>query len=130
MGKRALKTQADFKPTPTVRLADKTGSRFVGKFVQARSIKIDNGTKNATIYEFGAVEGDALITVKDGNTFREADVNPGDTVTVFGSKAIDIAMAQVNPGETVEIIFNGQKKLRGGRRFNDYAVAVLEEEAN
>jgi hypothetical protein len=123
MGKRALSTE--LKSNPTVRLADKLGSRFVGKYIASRDITINN--KPSKLHEFGAVDGDALITVKDGNGYKEADVKEGDTVSLFGSKAIDTAVAQVKPGEVVEFIFNGEKKLKGGRRFNDIAVAILED---
>lgn len=123
MVKRALSTE--LRSNPTVRLADKLGSRFVGKYLNSKDVTI-NGKSNK-LYEFAAIDGDALITVKEGGTYKEANINAGDTVTVFGSKAIDTAMVQVNSGETVEIIFNGQKNLKGGRRFNDYAVAILED---
>lgn len=122
MAKRTLSTE--LKSNPTVRLADKLGSRFVGKYIASRDITINS--KPSKLHEFAAVDGDALITVKDGNGYKEADVKEGDTVSVFGSKAIDTAIAQVVAGETVEIIFNGERKLKGGRRFNDYAVAILE----
>jgi hypothetical protein len=123
MGKRVLSTE--LKANPTVRLADRIGSRFVGKYVASRDASYMG--KPIKVHEFTAVDGDALITVKDGSTYKEANVNQGDLVTVFGSKAIDAAILQVNAGETLEIIFNGEKKLKGGRRFNDYAVAVLED---
>lgn len=123
MGKRALSTE--LKSNPTVRLADKLGSRFVGKYIGSRDITINS--KPSKLHEFGAVDGDALITVKDGNGYKEADVKEGDTVSLFGSKAIDTAVAQVKAGEVVEFIFNGEKKLKGGRRFNDIAVAILED---
>jgi len=122
MAKRTLSTE--LKSNPTVRLADKLGSRFVGKYLASKDITINS--KPSKLHEFAAVDGDALITIKDGGTYREADVKEGDTVSVFGSKAIDTAIAQVVPGETVEIVFNGEKKLKGGRRFNDYAISILE----
>lgn len=122
MAKRTLSTE--LKSNPTVRLADKLGSRFVGKYLSTKDITIQN--KPSKLHEFAAIDGDALITVKDGSTYREANINEGDTVSVFGSKAIDTAIAQVVPGETVEIVFNGEKKLKGGRRFNDYAVSIIE----
>lgn len=125
MGKRPLNTQ--LPSNPTVRLAEKLNSRFVGRYLTSKDVNISG--KPSKLYEFAAQEGDALITVKDGNTYREANVNPGDTVTVFGSKAIDTAMAGAVQGELIEIIFNGEKKLKGGRRFNDYAVNVIEEDA-
>lgn len=123
MAKRTLSTE--LKSNPTVRLADKLGSRFVGKYIQSKDITINN--KPSKLHEFNAIDGDALITVKDGNGYKEASINEGDVVSVFGSKAIDTAIAQVVAGETVEIIFNGERKLKGGRRFNDYAIAVLED---
>lgn len=122
MAKRTLSTE--LKSNPTVRLADKLGSRFVGKYILSRDITISG--KPSKLHEFNAVDGDALITIKDGSTYREADVKEGDVVSVFGSKAIDTAIAQVAPGETVEIVFNGEKKLKGGRRFNDFAVSIIE----
>jgi len=110
-----------------VRLADKVGSRFVGRYLSSRDITIQG--KANKLHEFAALDGDALITIKDDKGgYREANVNEGDTVSVFGSKAIDTAVAQTKVGEVLEIIFNGEKKLKGGRRFNDYAIAVLEDE--
>lgn len=123
MAKRPLSTQ--LKNNPTVRLADKLGSRFVGKYIESKDITI-NG-KPSKLHEFHAVDGDALITVKEGDTYKEAAINEGDVVSLFGGKAIDTAVAQAVPGETLEFIFNGEKKLKGGRRFNDIAVAVLED---
>lgn len=123
MAKRTLSTE--LKSNPTVRLADKVGSRFVGKYLASKDITINS--KPSKLHEFAALDGDALITVKDGNGYKEAAINEGDTVSVFGSKAIDTAIAQVVAGETVEIIFNGERKLKGGRRFNDFAIAVLED---
>jgi len=123
MGKRTLSTE--LKSNPTVRLTDKLGSRFVGKYLGSKDITIQG--KSSKLHEFNAIAGDALITVKEGNTYKEADIQEGDTVSLFGSKAIDTAVAQVNPGEVLEFIFNGEKKLKGGRRFNDVAVAVLED---
>lgn len=123
MAKRTLSTE--LKSNPTVRLADKVGSRFVGKYLASKDITINN--KPSKLHEFAAIDGDALITVKDGNGYKEASIAEGDTVSVFGSKAIDTAIAQVVAGETVEIIFNGERKLKGGRRFNDFAIAVLED---
>lgn len=122
MAKRTLSTE--LKSNPTVRLADKLGSRFVGKFLSTKEITINS--KPSKLHEFAALDGDALITIKDGSTYKEASINEGDTVSVFGSKAIDTALAQVVAGETIEIIFNGEKKLKGGRRFNDFAVSVIE----
>lgn len=123
MGKRALSTE--LKSNPTVRLADKLGSRFVGKYIGSKDITISG--KPSKLHEFNAIDGDALITVKEGNTYKEADIKEGDVVSLFGSKAIDTAVAQVVAGETLEFVFNGEKKLKGGRRFNDIAVAVLED---
>lgn len=123
MAKRTLSTE--LKSNPTVRLSDKLGSRFVGKYVTSKDITINS--KASKLHEFHAVDGDALITVKDGNGYKEADVKEGDVVTVFGSKAIDTAIAQVVAGETVEIVFNGQRNLKGGRRFNDFAISILED---
>lgn len=122
MAKRTLSTE--LKSNPTVRLADKLGSKFIGRYLSTKDITIQN--KPSKLHEFAALDGDALITIKEGSTYREATVNSGDTVSVFGSKAIDTALAQVVAGETVEIIFNGEKKLKGGRRFNDYAVSIIE----
>lgn len=122
MGKRTLSTE--LKSNPTVRLAEKVGSRFVGRYIASKDITMQG--KPSKLHEFAALDGDALITVKEGNAYREASVGEGDTVSVFGSKAIDAAIVQVKPGETVEIVFNGEKKLKGGRRFNDYAVAIIE----
>lgn len=123
MGKRVLSTE--LKSNPTVRLADKLGSRFVGKYIGSKDITINS--KASKLHEFSAVDGDALITIKDGNGYKEADVKEGDVVSVFGSKAIDTAIAQVVAGETVEIVFNGERKLKGGRRFNDFAISILED---
>lgn len=123
MGKRALSTE--LKSNPTVRLADKLGSRFVGKYIGSKDITIQN--KPSKLHEFNAVDGDALITIKEGNGYKEASIAEGDVVSVFGSKAIDTALLEAKVGETIEIIFNGEKKLKGGRRFNDFAVAVLED---
>ena len=123
MAKRTLSTE--LKSNPTVRLADRVGSRFVGKYVGSKDITINS--KPSKLHEFNALDGDALITVKDGNGYKEASIAEGDVVSVFGSKAIDTAIAQVVAGETVEIIFNGERKLKGGRRFNDFAIAVLED---
>lgn len=123
MGKRALSTE--LKSNPTVRLTDKLGSRFVGKYIASKDISINN--KPSKLHEFNAIDGDALITVKEGNTYKEADIKEGDVVSLFGSKAIDTAVAQVVAGEVLEFVFNGEKKLKGGRRFNDIAVAVLED---
>lgn len=125
MAKRPLNTAL---PTnPTVRLADKVGSRFVGRYLTSRDITIQG--KANKLHEFAALDGDALITIKDEKGgYKEANVNEGDTVSVFGSKAIDTAVAQTKVGEVLEIIFNGEKKLKGGRRFNDYAIAILEDE--
>lgn len=122
MAKRPLSTE--LKSNPTVRLADKLGSRFVGKYIGSKDITISG--KPSKLHEFNAVDGDALITIKDGSTYKEASIAEGDVVSVFGSKAIDTAIAQVVPGETLEIVFNGEKKLKGGRRFNDFAIAVIE----
>lgn len=123
MAKRTLSTE--LKSNPTVRLADRVGSRFVGRYLSSKDITINN--KPSKLHEFAALEGDALITVKDGNTYREAEIAEGATVSVFGSKAIDTALLEAKVGETIEIVFNGEKKLKGGRRFNDFAVAVLED---
>lgn len=123
MAKRTLSTE--LKANPTVRLADKLGSRFVGKYLASKDITINN--KPSKLHEFAALDGDALITVKDGSTYKEAQINEGDVVSVFGSKAIDTALLEAKVGETIEIIFNGERKLKGGRRFNDFAVAVLED---
>lgn len=123
MGKRALSTE--LKSNPTVRLADKLGSRFVGRYIGSKEITISG--KPSQLHEFNAIDGDALITIKDGNTYREADIKENEVVSLFGSKAIDTAVAQVRPGEVLEFVFNGEKKLKGGRRFNDIAVAVLED---
>lgn len=122
MAKRNLSTQ--LKSNPTVRLADKLGSRFVGKYIGTKDITINN--KPSKLHEFNAIDGDALITVKDGDTYREADIKEGDVVSLFGGKAVDTAVAQANPGETLEFTFNGEKRLKGGRRFNDISVAVIE----
>lgn len=123
MARRPLSTE--LKSNPTVRLADKLGSRFVGRYIASREITINN--KASKLHEFNAVDGDALITVKDGAGYKEADVKEGDIVSLFGSVAIDTAVAQAKPGEILEFIFNGEKKLKGGRRFNDIAVAILED---
>lgn len=123
MGKRTISTE--LKSNPTVRLADKLGSRFVGKYLSSKDITI-NG-KLSKVHEFAALDGDALITVKSGSTYVEANIKQGDTVSLFGSKAIDTAIEQVKVGETLEIIFNGQRTLKGGRRFNDYAISILDE---
>lgn len=123
MGKRTLSTE--LKSNPTVRLTDKLGSRFVGKYIASKEIAINN--KPSKLHEFNALDGDALITIKEGSTYKEANIKEGDVVSLFGSKAIDTAIAQVNAGEVLEFIFNGEKKLKGGRRFNDIAVAVLED---
>lgn len=123
MAKRPLSTE--LKSNPTVRLADKVGSRFVGRYLTSRDITI-NG-KVSKLHEFAALDGDALITVKSGGTYVEANIKQGDTVSLFGSKAIDTAVEQVKTGETVEFIFNGQRSLKGGRRFNDISVSILDE---
>lgn len=123
MAKRTLSTE--LKSNPTVRLADRIGSRFVGKYIASKDITINS--KPSKLHEFNAVDGDALITVKDGNGYKEASIAEGDVVSVFGSKAIDTAIAQVVAGEVVEIVFNGERKLKGGRRFNDFAIAILED---
>lgn len=123
MAKRPLTTE--LKTNPTVRLADKLGSRFVGRYLSSKDITINS--KPSKLHEFAALDGDALITVKDGNGYKEADVKEGDVVSVFGSSAIDTALAEAKAGEVIEIIFNGERKLKGGRRFNDYALAVLED---
>ena len=123
MAKRPLTTE--LKSNPTVRLADKLGSRFVGRYLAAKDITINS--KPSKLYEFAALDGDALITIKDGAGYKEADVKEGDTVQVFGSSAIDTALREAKVGDTIEIIFNGEKKLKGGRRFNDFALAVLED---
>lgn len=123
MGKRTLSTEQ--KNNPTVRLTDKLGSRFVGKYISSKDIQISG--KPSKLHEFNAVDGDALITIKEGGTYKEAAINEGDVVSLFGSKAIDTAVAQVQPGDVLEFIFNGEKKLKGGRRFNDVAVAILED---
>lgn len=121
MPKRTVDT--GLPTNPTVRLADKVGSRFVGEYLTVRDVTVSG--KPNKLYELAAIDGDALITIKDPKGgYREAEINEGDTVSLFGSKAIDIAFAQAEPGEVVELIFNGEKKLKGGRKFNDYAIGV------
>lgn len=122
MAKRILSTE--LKSNPTVRLTDKLGSRFVGKYIGSKDITI--GGKPSKLHEFNALDGGALITVKEGGAYKEADIKEGDVVSLFGGTAVDTAIAQVVPGEILEFVFNGEKKLKGGRRFNDIAVAVLE----
>lgn len=123
MGKRTLSTE--LKNNPTVRLADRLGSRFVGRYIGSKDITIKS--KPSKLHEFNALEGDALITVKEGDAYKEASISEGDVVSVFGSVAIDTALSEAKAGETIEIVFNGQKKTKSGNKFNDYAVAVLED---
>jgi len=125
MAKRSLSTE--LRSNPTVRLADKVGSRFVGRYLASKDIKIKN--KPSKLYEFAALDGDALITIKDEKGgYREADIKEGDTVSLFGSKALDAGIALAKVGEVLEIIFNGEKKLSSGNTFNDFAIAVVEDE--
>lgn len=127
MGKRVLST--DIQNNPTVRLADRLNSRFVGEYIRSKSITNSNG-KPQQIHELHALEGDALITVKDGNTYKEVEVANREVVVIFGTTAIDAAIAQVKPGEVVEFVFLGEKKIKGGRRFHEYAVAILDDAAS
>jgi hypothetical protein len=119
MAKRILTTQVT---NPTVRLTDKVGSRFVGRYVASR----DAGKYR--VHEFQAIDGDALITIKDATGgFKEATIDENALVSLFGTKAINDAILQVKAGEVVEFVFNGKKKLKNGQSFNDIAVAILDE---
>lgn len=121
MPKRTVDTS--LKANPSVRLADKVGSRFVGRYLSSREITVKG--KPNQVHDFAALDGDALITVKDDQGgYREADIKEGDTVSLFGSKAIDTAIAESEAGNVLEFIFNGAKKLKGGNRFNDYAIGI------
>lgn len=111
---------------PTVRLADKLNSTFIGKYVGSRDITL-SGQPNK-VYEFAVVSGDAPITKKVGEDYVEVRVSAGDIVSVFGSKAINQGMSEAQVGETISIKFTGQKRGKTGRRFNNFEMAVVDAE--
>jgi hypothetical protein len=129
MGKRLLSTgEGAVKPTPSVRLTEKVGSRFVGKYIGTKTVQ--KGKKALTIHDLAAIEGDALITVKDEKGgYKEADIEAGETVAMFGSYMIDQALKQVKPGETVEFVFTGVKSLANGNKLNEIDISIIEDEA-
>lgn len=123
MTKKPLSTQS--KTTPIVRLTEKVGSTFLGRYKGVRDVEIRG--KNIKVYEFAALDGDAPLVIKQGDALVEAEVNEGDTVAVFGTAAIDRAMEQAEPEQVLEFVFNGKKPLKGGRSFNDFSISVIDE---
>ncbi len=119
---RSLNTQ--MQSTPTVRLADKLNSTFTGRYTASRDIEMQG--KPNKVYEFAVVRGDAPITRKSGDTYVETTVSAGDLVSIFGSKAINQGMDGAKIGEVITFKFLGQKKGKGGRRFNSYDMTVEE----
>lgn len=111
---------------PTVRLADKLNSTFVGKYVGSRDVTL-GGLPNK-LYEFAVVRGDAPITRKVGEDYVEVQVSIGDIVSIFGGKAINQGMSEAKEGEIISFKFTGQKKGKGGRRFNNFEMAVIDAE--
>jgi|SRR5579863_5160140 len=105
---------------PSVRLADKLNSTFIGKLTAKRSYK--DGEQDKFVYEFEKISGDAPTTqLKDG-AYREVQVDAGETVNLFGTTILNRAIDQVKIGAVLEIKYTGT----GKKRLQMYDVAVIE----
>ena len=109
---------------PTVRLVDKLNSTFTGKYAAVREVEIQG--KPNRVYEFEVVRGDAPITRKQGDDYVLTQVNIGDRVTIFGTKAINQGMEQAQIGEVITFKFLGKKRGKNGRSFNNFDMTVEE----
>lgn len=105
-----------FDKKPYIKFA-KIDSYVTGKILEKRQQKSqfkakDGSDKYQTVYDLSIADTDASILLSG----KEASINEGDTVTVFGSKQIDDALTNRKVGEVVTITFKGklQKKSKGG----------------
>lgn len=124
MSKRLLSSSGNKTSNPTVRLVDKEGSIFVGKYIGVRTT--NSSGQPIKVYDFNPIDGDAPITIKDGKAYKEVDVTTDSVVSLFGTYAIDEAMSGAAVGEKIEFVFNGQKRSKNGRKFNDFTISVVE----
>ncbi len=117
---RALQTKTILPPTPSVRLVERAGSRFVGIYKQGEN---EHGWTKFTF-----VEGDALMTVPlpDG-TYQPVAVKPGDEVGLKVVNAFRTALADgVKIGDKIEFIFQRSKPIGGGRKVHIIKAQVVD----
>lgn len=125
MGQKLKGKPRDFKPTPTVRLKDKEGARFIGRFLGKKKDAVPTKRLPA-IYEFAAIGGDAPISIKTGpKQFQTVDVNEGDTIALFGTTVLDNKLEEAEKGRVLAITYLG---IPEGKAYQDYDVEDVTED--
>lgn len=130
MGKRELEGGGNYDPTPCVNITNpdgKAGATFVGELVEmGREQKMASGSTK-WIYGFLIKDGDAPVSIKEGDKYVEADVKENDRVVVFATKALHSKLAKAEVGMTLELVYNGLKlNPKTKRKFHDVTVNVIE----
>ena len=56
------------------------------------------------------------------HTFETAD---GTEVDMWGKSVLDSKLRNIEPGTPVEVVYEGEKRGKSGRRYHDFAIYTL-----
>ena len=113
-----------FKDTPSLKFNKQGGQFVIGKFTNRRELK-EGSKAGKSVIELELIQTNAPFTVKDGETFREVPVNPGDKVALFAPTALDNTMKNTAIGSEVYIRCDGKvKEVRNGKSSEFYKFDV------
>ena len=113
MGRELISDGVGIKNTPLVAYRDSKPGYFTGKLI---GCKRNVGENNKTVWKFSVVDGDLPTKIKVDKDFIDVDVQPGDTVDMWGSTILDSLLSKAEVGETVKINYEGKGKKQVGRQ--------------
>lgn len=99
--------------TPSIKMHDEDGLN-IGKYVSGRLLSTRKIVKNGTNLMFIEVRlesTNAKATVKKGNAYVEAQVTPGQLVSVYASSRLFRSVEPLAIGSRVLMTYEGQRKV-------------------
>lgn len=118
--------------TPVVSVKEKKGTYFVGMLKGYRAQ--ESGYKNEKtgadnpyhIYEFGVVDTDMGVQIKQGKEYVDTDIGENAVVCLFAPTRLHNALKQASMGQTIKITYLGLgKATKFGGKPHEYDVEVV-----
>jgi len=110
-----IETQPELKPSPTLDLRGKVGTKVVGVFKKRIPSKLFPGKFSALI-QVEETDGSTKLWNPEKKVEEEVTIAPGDVVFLQETVVLERAFIQIPEGAKIEVIYRGEGIAKAGQK--------------
>ena len=122
MERKEIIVKRAFAPTPVVNLTKIVGASLIAKLVKGPKEYKAMGRGSKFIYDIEVIDGNMTFSVKDGESYKDVDVDQGQKVGLFATGPLNEKLKTISLGSEIAITYVGKVKMKTGNFFHDFKV--------